>query len=332
MSAAGTPTDVTNLEIPNTSSATPGPESTPATAPTISTTTAPASATATFSAQVQAITVPTVAATATATTTQKKKPSNKSLQSENHEVLSDAVAASGVNIRAEEEAMVGGLSISKRQIEQNSFLKQGQLEWFMNKTLEEQGIKAVITDHEVSNLISASCEHYMTQILSDTIVMMRHRRHSSGVVKKSNKKKKSSKSSRSLIGSNSGIGSKSELSIALRDIASKHKEREEKRQRRRIFLGLEEEKPEEDLIQDHKQTNLTASLMMSGSKKKKYSWMQSTNTNSTNSINSRGDNGIRYREAREEQAVVLRDLIAALENRRIGVSNTLLKGYTRLRD
>ncbi|GAV29447.1 hypothetical protein PMKS-002947 [Pichia membranifaciens] len=272
-----------------------------------------------------------IQATHATQTPQKKKQPNKALQTDNHEVLSDAVAASGVNIRAEEEAMVTGLSISKRQIEQNTFLKPNQLHWFMNKTLEEQGIKPVVTDHEVSNLISASCEHYMTQILTDTIVMMRHRRHSSNVQKSTSKSGSKKSKSKSSVNSHSGLSSKSELSKALRDIASKHKDREEKRIRRRIFLGLEEEKLEEDLIQDHKQTNLTASLMMSGSKKKKYSWMQSSSS-SSNAINFRGDNGIRYREAREEQAIVLRDLIAALENRRIGVSNALLKGYARLRD
>lgn len=111
----------------------------------------------------------------------------------------------------------------------------------------------------------------------------------------------------------------------MRDLAAKHKEREEKRIRRRVLLGLDEEKVEENLVQDHKQTNLTASLMMNGSKKSKYSWMQSSSTTSNSSFNSHGDNGIRYREAREEQSVVLRDLIAALENRRIGASNALLK-------
>lgn len=258
----------------------------------------------------------------------QKKKSTKPSQSENHEQLTDAVAASGVNIRAEEEAMQTGLSISKRQIEQNSFLKPHQLNWFMQKTLEEQGIKSVQLDNEVNTVISAACEHYMSQILTDTIIMMRHRRHASDVNKNKHNSNKSSKNSKSTL---SGINNKSEISKALRDLASKHKEREEKRIRRRVLLGLEEEKTEEDLGQDHKQTNLTASLMMSGSKKKKYSWMQSTSS-SPSSLNSRGDNGIRFREAREEQAVVLRDLIAALENKRIGASNALLKAYARLRD
>lgn len=257
----------------------------------------------------------------------KKKSTNKSLQSENHEALSDAVAASGVNIRAEEEAMTTGLSISKRQIEQNTFINPNQLNWFMSKTLEEQGIKSVLMEHDVANLISASCQHYMTQIVSDTVVMMRHRRYHDDSSKARNKQNKNSKSKIS----KSNLNNKSEISKALRDLAFKHKEKEEKRHRRRIFLGLEENKQEEELVQDHKQTNLTASLMMSGSKKKKYSWMQSSSSVS-NAIDSRGDNGIRYREAREEQSVVLRDLIAALENRRMGVSDVLLKGYARLKD
>lgn len=269
---------------------------------------------------------------ASTTSSIKKKSSSKPHQTENHEALSDAVAASGVNIRAEEEAMIGGLSISKRQIEQNSFLKLGQLEWFMQKTLEEQGSKSIIVDNEVGNLISASCEFYMREIVTDLIVMMRHRRHASDAAANKAKGNKSSKGSKHSSSLHSGINSKSEISKALRDLAAKHKEREEKRIRRRVLLGLDEEKVEENLVQDHKQTNLTASLMMNGSKKSKYSWMQSSSTTSNSSFNSHGDNGIRYREAREEQSVVLRDLIAALENRRIGASNALLKAYARLKD
>lgn len=268
--------------------------------------------------------------TGSSKSTASKKKSTRNAQTDNHEVLSDAVAASGLNIRAEEEAMVQGLSISKKQIEQNTFLKPHQLNWFAQKTLEEQGIKSVHIDGEVGNLISASCEDYMTSIVTDLIVMMRHRRHLSDKATKEIISKGSNKSKISKMLTSSGANSKSELSKALRELASKHKEREEKRLRRRTMLGLDEEKPEEALMQDHKQTNLTASMMMSGSKKQKYSWMQSGSA--TSSINSRGDNGIRYREAREEPQIVMRDLIAALENRRIGVSNTLLKAYARLKD
>ena len=276
------------------------------------------------------------------TTKPVKKPTNKS--NDNHEVLSDAVAASGVNIRAEEEAMANSslsLSISKKHIEQNNFLKHEQLSWFIHNILDKQGIKPLNIDNDVTNLISSSCENYMSQIIADIIIMMRHRRHLSDIVNNNNnnnnnnksKNKKSSKNSKNSIQNLSSINNKSEISKALRDLASKHKEREEKRIRRRIFLGLEEEKPVEEIVQDHNQTNLTANLMMSGSKQKKYSWMQSSSNNNSNSnFNSLGDNGIRYREAREEPSVVMRDLIAALENRRMGVSEVLLKAYARLKD
>ncbi|ODV83819.1 hypothetical protein CANARDRAFT_181620, partial [[Candida] arabinofermentans NRRL YB-2248] len=232
---------------------------------------------------------------------------------QNPEELSDAVAAAGVNIRAEEEAMVSGLTVSKRQMEPNNFLKPGQLMWFMNKTMEDQGLKHMDFDNDLINLMSSACETYITGMVSDSIVVSRHRRRNVRTKQKQNVS-----------------NSKSDISRALKDIATKQKEREEKRVKRRIALGLEEEKKEEDMVAEHKQTNLTASMMMSGSKKKKYSWMQASTKN--NSISNRGDNGIRYREAREESGVVLRDLMLAIENRRIGVNNTLVKGYAKMRD
>jgi hypothetical protein len=338
----GTTTNQGALTGANTNSNTIATPNTNASKSTVTTTTTTTTTTIATPATTATMATPSAGpSNGNATTGTQKKKINK-VHGDNHEVLSDAVAASGVNIRAEEEAMVGGLSISKRQVEQNTFLKPTQLQWFMHRTLDEQGIKPAQLDSEVASTISSSCEHYMAQILADAIVMMRHRRHLSDSQtntvnvstngKTKGKVSKSSKSSKSALSAHSGINSKSEISKALRDLAAKHKEREEKRIRRRVFLGLEEEKPEEDLIQDHKQTNLTASMMMSGSKQKKYSWMQSSSNSNSNSFNSRGDNGIRYREAREEPSVVMRDLIAALENRRIGVSNALLKAYARLKD
>ncbi|GME84236.1 unnamed protein product [Ambrosiozyma monospora] len=246
-------------------------------------------------------------------TRRQSKPANKSSQ-QNPEELADAVAAAGVNIRAEEEALISGLSVSKKQLEPNNFLKPQQLAWFMNRVMEEQGLKLMDVDPELMNIMSVACENYMSNIVTDTIIMSRHRR-----VPLKTKHKQS-------VGS-----SKSEISKALRDIATKQKEREERRVKKRIALGLEEEKKDEEIAEEHKQTNVTASLMMGGSKKKKYSWMQSGSSRS-NSINARGDNGIRYREARQEPGIVLRDLMSAIENRRMGVRNTIVKGYSKMRD
>ncbi|GMG40849.1 unnamed protein product [Ambrosiozyma monospora] len=246
-------------------------------------------------------------------TRRQPKPANKSSQ-QNPEELADAVAAAGVNIRAEEEALISGLSVSKKQLEPNNFLKPQQLAWFMNRVMEEQGLKLMDVDPELMNIMSVACENYMSNIVTDTIIMSRHRR-----VPLKTKHKQS-------VGS-----SKSEISKALRDIATKQKEREERRVKKRIALGLEEEKKDEEIAEEHKQTNVTASLMMGGSKKKKYSWMQSGSSRS-NSINARGDNGIRYREARQEPGIVLRDLMSAIENRRMGVRNTIVKGYSKMRD
>ncbi|GMF61968.1 unnamed protein product [[Candida] boidinii] len=60
--------------------------------------------------------------------------------------LTDAVAAAGVNIEAEEKALVSGLSASKRQIEPNNFLKTHQLAWFVKKSMNDMGL-----DMEIDN-------------------------------------------------------------------------------------------------------------------------------------------------------------------------------------
>lgn len=233
----------------------------------------------------------------------------------NHENLADAVLASGVNLRAEEEALAGdvGISISKRQIEHNTFLHQPQLGWFMNNSMEQQGISDIHLDAEVVNLMSAACEQYMQSIVSDAVILARHR-----------------KSSAMRVGKSQYSSTKSAISKALKELAEKDKEREERRQQRKVQLGLVESEKKDVEGEDHRQTNVTASLMMGGSKKKKYSWMQTSDT--PNAVSSRGDNGIRFREAREEQNIVMRDLLAALENRRMGVRNTILKGYGKLKD
>ncbi|KAH3665541.1 hypothetical protein OGAPHI_003727 [Ogataea philodendri] len=231
---------------------------------------------------------------------------------QNPEELADAVAAAGVNIRAEEEAMMGGLQVSRRQISPNNFLRPAQVAWFMNKTMEDQGLRKMEYDEELINLMSSACEQYVADVVTDLLVVSRHRRRGLRTKQKQ-----------------SAGGTKSDISRALRDIATKQKEREEKRLKRRMALGLDEDKKEGDLIAEHKQTNITASLMMSGSKKK-YSWMQSSSK--ADPVTVRGDNGIRYREAREEQSLVLRDLLLALEKRRIGVNNAMVKGYAKLKD
>lgn len=231
------------------------------------------------------------------------------------DALTDAVAAAGVNIRAEEEALAGdaSLSVSRRQIHPNKFLKPQQLAWFMEKAMEEQGMSAGGFDPDLINLMSAACESYLAGIVTDSVILSRHRRRGM-------KAKRHSSIS----------GTKSEVSRALRDIAVKQKMREEKRMQRRVTLGLEEEKKNEE-VEEQTQTNLTASLMMSGSMKKRYSWMQTTSAGH-NSLSSRGDNGIRYREARQEQGIALRDLLGAIEKRRMGVSSTIVKGYSKMRD
>ncbi|VEU21206.1 DEKNAAC102161 [Brettanomyces naardenensis] len=245
-----------------------------------------------------------------------KEHGNGTTGKSNPEELSDAVAAAGVNLRDEEEAMAAGsgLSVSRRQLLPNHFLKPQQLAWFMTKAMEEQGMTAMEFDRDLINLMSSACESYMTGLVADSVVMSRHRR----------------RGSRTKHRQSAGGSTKSEISRALKEIAVRQKVREEKRVARRVALGLEEEKKDEQ-AEEQTQTNITASLMMSGSRKKRYSWMQ-TPASGNSPLSSRGDNGIRYREAREEPGIVMRDLLSAIEGRRMGVSEAIVKGYAKLRD
>lgn len=83
--------------------------------------------------------------------------------------------------------------------------------------------------------------------------------------------------------------------------------------------------------------------MMTLGSKRKYSWLTegaggggasggaATTTHRATGSGLRSDGSVRYREAREEQGLVVRDLLAALEHQRTGVINTVMKGYAKLR-
>ncbi|ODV94419.1 hypothetical protein PACTADRAFT_25432, partial [Pachysolen tannophilus NRRL Y-2460] len=253
--------------------------------------------------------------------------------SNDQEKLTDAVLAAGIDLKAEENLLAvssnnanaphgSGISASKRSVRSEAFLNPRQLAAFMRKVAAESGLKQIFdSEREILELISSASETYMSDIITNAVVYSRHRRRPI-----------TSKTSHSST-------PRSDISKALREIATRQKEQEEKRVQKRIALGIDavEDKQEKAGAEEtlHRAANATAAMMTS-SKKKKYSWMtgasgSNNNAPKTNSaIASRGDSGIRFREAREEQAVVVKDLIAALENRNIGVDKTLTKAYNKL--
>ncbi|KAH3903298.1 uncharacterized protein SCODWIG_03626 [Saccharomycodes ludwigii] len=203
---------------------------------------------------------------------------------------------------------------------------------------------------EILLQMSTACELYMKDLIVNALVLSRHRR------------KSSFKNVHSLSNSsNSGIiTERSEVSKALRKIALEEKRLEEKRLKKRQDHGLEKKEStkiralnEEESMA--KASNATANLMMGT--KKKYSWLTSSSSSSSslsksssgmhtivggrepagpvaNAINVRGEMGIKYKEAREESGIVMRDFLRALENRRVGtdINSIISKGYARIRD
>lgn len=270
--------------------------------------------------------------------------------------LNDAIAAAGVDIQHEEEMLMQNQLNLRQDVTREqkllmrsqktpSFLNSYHVASFMNKIAKENGVtQNFLEDPELLELMSASCENWLSHIITKTIILSRHRRR--GIPNLNSK------------GKQTGSIQRSELSKELRNLANKQKELEEKRVNKRIILGLEsgigsvnddeagsgKAGAEETL---HRAANATAAMMTMNPGRKKYSWM-TANSNSTDDKNGttekstagkqssiisvRGDNGLRYREIRSGNSVTMKDLLGAIEDERMGTEKAVLKGYAKLKD
>ncbi|CAD1812356.1 unnamed protein product [Candida parapsilosis] len=273
--------------------------------------------------------------------------------------LNDAIAAAGVNIHEEEELLLQQQSLRKNEAtnEKNvlsrapkvsPFLNPYHLAAFLGKVAKTHQINQnFLEDGDMLNLVSGACETWIAQIASKAITISRHRRRG-GVLTTSKKNGTISSSQRSAV------------SRELRNIAVKQKELEEKRVSKRIALGLEKSANDSNDGENgdskagadetlHRAANATAAMMTVG--KKKYSWMNSSANgggvgsdvdgkggSSSNKgkqspiISARGDSGLRYREVRAGNSIVLKDLLGAIENEKRGTQEAVVKGYSKLRD
>ncbi|KAG5363697.1 Transcription initiation factor TFIID subunit 4 [Yarrowia sp. B02] len=237
--------------------------------------------------------------------------------------LSDVISAVGLDLKQEEALLQQGVPQGGYGVPQqfgyrqqgHALLDQKRVAYTVRQMSTEAGLR-FNSDRagETALLISHACEEWLNQILTQALVLSRHRRRSRNSVTSS-------------------------LSRALKSIAVKDKEREDKRAERKNLLGLDHAEPEsaanpED--QQHKAANMTAAMMSSG--KKKYSWMAGGVGASAGGMRmgqtggGRGDSAIKTREAKEEPGVALRDLLGALEKERAGVEKAIVKGYAKLRN
>ncbi|KAI5960912.1 TAF4 [Candida theae] len=275
--------------------------------------------------------------------------------------LNDAIAAAGVNLHEEEELLLqqqlarkneamneGNANLQSPKV--STFLNPYHLAAFLGKVAKKHQVnQSFLEDGDVLNLISGACETWISHIAAKTITISRHRRRG-GVLTTSKKNGASSSSS----------SQRSAVSRELRNLAVKQKELEEKRVNKRIALGIEKSAndPSDEGNGDgkagadetlHRAANATAAMMTVG--KKKYSWMNSgaggggagadndgkDNKGSSRGkqspiIAARGDSGLRYREVRAGNSIVLKDLLGAIEHEKRGTQEAIIKGYAKLRD
>ncbi|AQZ10274.1 TAF4 (YMR005W) [Zygosaccharomyces parabailii] len=245
--------------------------------------------------------------------------------------MSDVLFSAGVDIREEEALLNSSVNASKSHQHavdvkvppHPPFLHPDQVNQFMRRVCKEQSFSQNFAKNpEILRMMSSACESYMRDIITNSLVISRHRRKAVKL----------------------NSGRRSEISVALRSIAISQKKEEERRVKKRVALGLEKEDLDNKMDSEetlHRASNVTAGLR-AGSKKQ-YGWLTSSTSKPTSlggltsgkvasAVAARGDSGLRFREAREEPGIVMRDLLYALENRRNGVHNIVSKGYARIRD
>lgn len=245
--------------------------------------------------------------------------------------MQDVLFSAGVDIREEEALLNSSVNASKTQTQVSNieipkhppFLHPDQLSTFMRKICRTQSFSQTFSKNpEVLRIMSTACEMYIKDIIANSLAVSRHRRKAVRV----------------------NSGRRNEIAVVLRSIAIAQKKEEERRVKKRIALGLEKEDLENKMDSEetlHRASNVTATLR--AGTKKQYGWLTSSTSKPATmgakshgmvaaAVAARGDSGLRFREAREEPGIVMRDLLYALENRRNGVHNTISKGYARIRD
>lgn len=274
--------------------------------------------------------------------------------------LNDALAAAGVDIQREEELLSSNynrsaLSLHQQQLANrqrqtygplNAFLHPYHVALFMNKVARENGVvQNFMVDPEMLEFMSAACKEWLSNIITKTVALSRHRRRGIPALNRNGAGKPKT----------IHPSQRSELSKELRNLALRQKELEERRVAKRLALGLEksdEVAPEtgnkagaEETL--HRAANATAA-MMTMNPRKKYSWMTSGGSSGGDEakltvskdggpkqstlISSRGDNGLRFREIRTGNMITTKDLLGVLEEERMGTSKAVVKGYAKLKD
>lgn len=237
--------------------------------------------------------------------------------------LTDVLLSAGVDLQEETSHLTNSLNNdgtaaggapSHPVVDVNNlFLDYTNLSRLVERTAKEQGLRPLLDSEnpDVAGLLSAACEEWIAEVLTTTALYSRHRRLSQN-------------------------DQTSAAGRALRQLVHQDKEAEQRHQQQKISMGIGssgDSKSKESEETMHRAANDTA-LMMTASKKR-YSWLSGGSAGAAHAApapRARESETTRFKEVKEEQAIVLRDLLAALEEKHMGVKKVLVKGYARARD
>lgn len=265
------------------------------------------------------------------------------------EQLGDVLNAAGVDLREEESLLNSGLMSEPGGIAgarllhaprdpNDMLLDYDVLRRLVAKKTADYGLRIGYDDGMSSlglnqdplGLLSASCEEWLASILSEAAAYSRHRRLTL---------------TQEVANENAKQEAVNPVTKALRKLAEEDKEAEAKRVELKAQLGIGEdakkpekisEKENEEIMQ--KAANDTARMMTAAvGRKKKFSWMSSGNAGGAQNqrlagARSKNADAQKVREVKEDNGIVLRDLLPVLEEKHMGVKKVLMRGYARLRN
>lgn len=268
------------------------------------------------------------------------------------EQLGDVLNAAGVDLREEESLLSNSLTnepaglagarlLHAPRDPNDMLLSADALRRRLARTTFESGLRVGFDEgpslsglnQDPLGLLSAACEEWLSTLLTEAAAYSRHRRLSANL--------------RPVPGQPNAWESAgpSEVAKALKRIAQKDKDAEARRANLKLQLGIGEElkkvektneKESEELMQ--KTVNDTARLMTAAiGRKKKFSWMSDGSGGGAGaprlpSARRQASDAQKNREVKEDGGIVLRDFLAVLEEKHMGVKRVLMKGYARLRN
>lgn len=236
------------------------------------------------------------------------------------EQLSDALMSAGVDLREEENLLSssvhaahvpGAPGAAPPPMDLNTmFLDIPRLHAQVERLAQQEGVRYALDYErpELAGLVSAACSEWIAEIVTQAAMYSRHRRMGKAE-------------------------SQSAVSKALKTISQQDRDLEQRRQNLKLSLGIGESSNKDDSEETQQRAANETARMMASSGGPRYSWLSGGAASARRpTTRTRQSEANRIKEVKQDPGIVLRDLLAALEDKHMGVKKTLVKGYARVRD